>query len=415
MAPIPPPPSWFSPTASPLPLYSGSLGNSITVTIGTGSKASTYKASIGIPGLPAEVYDNISGSGNAFWVNLANAINTGSGQLRGPSNFIVATAGVGSTSPSLASYTLTTGTDGVGTITASVLVGLDTYPRTGMYALRSQGCSIGVLADADDSTQWSTIDGFGLSEGLFMQQVIPSGTTISSAVIAGHSAGIDSYGTKMLYSWIWWNDAANNVLRLVSPQGFSAGRYANLSPEQSALNKNFYGIVGNEKTGINPLASNTYSSAELQLLFQAGLDTITNPGGGGLNIWTMRDGNNSSSNAAVNGDNYTRLTNYLASTLAAGMGVYLGRVINSDLFREIRTTLLAFLTGMLQQGMLGSTDGSLPFSVVCDITNNPMNRTALDYVQADVNVQYMGITKYFIINLQGGQTVVVSQPNSTGA
>jgi uncharacterized protein len=174
-------------------------------------------------------------------------------------------------------------------------------------------------------------------------------------------------------------------------------------------------VIGNEKTGFNPLASNSYSSAELQTLFQAGLDLITNPGGGGINIFTMRDGNNSSSNAAINGDNYTRLTNYIASTLAAGMGVYLGLVINAQLFRNIRSTLLAFLTGMLQQGMLGSTDGSLPFSVVCDVSNNPMIRTALDYVQADVSCQYMGINKYFIVNIQGGQTVTISQPNSTAA
>jgi phage tail sheath protein FI len=395
-------------------LYSGSLGNSISVTIGTGSKTGTYSVVVALTGVAIEKFDNISGSGATLWSNMAAAINTGVGQLRNASNLIVATAGGGTANPTLTNYTLSGGSDGVNSISASTLVGLDTVPRKGMYCLRNQQVSVGVLADADDSTQWGVIDGFGLSEGIFMQQVLPSGTSISSAVTAKQGAGIDSYATKMLHGdWVWWQDNTNNVIRLVSPQGFSAGRYANLSPEQSGLNKPLYGIIGTQKTGINPLANTSYSSAELQTLFLGGLDVLTNPGAGGLNIFTMRDGNNSSSNAAINGDNYTRMTNYIAATLAAGMGVYVGRTITKDLFRQVRATLLAYLTGMMQQGMLGSTDGTLPFSVVCDVTNNPPSRTALDYLQADVSVRYLGIAKYFICNIQGGQTVVIQQPNAT--
>ena len=123
----------------------------------------------------------------------------------------------------------------------------------------------------------------------------------------------------------------------------------------------------------------------------------------------MRGGHNSSSNAAVNGDNYTRLTNYIAATLAAGMGQYVGQVITADLFRRIRATQLAFLQNMLGQGLLGSTDGSLPFSVICDTSNNPFSRTDLGYVQSDAQVQYQAINEKFIVNLEGGQTVQVSR------
>lgn len=110
----------------------------------------------------------------------------------------------------------------------------------------------------------------------------------------------------------------------------------------------------------------------------------------------------------MNGDNYTRLTNYIAATLQAGMGGYVGQLVNSTLFQKIRATLLAFLNGLLQQGMLGSTDGSTPFAVICDVSNNPQSRTALGYVQADVQVQYQAINEKFIVNVQGGQTVQVS-------
>jgi hypothetical protein len=64
---------------------------------------------------------------------------------------------------------------------------------------------------------------------------------------------------------------------------------------------------------------------------------------------------------------------------------------------------------LLGQGLLGSTDGSLPFAVVCDTTNNPPGRTGLGYVQADCQVQYQAINEKFIVNVQGGQTVQVSR------
>lgn len=122
----------------------------------------------------------------------------------------------------------------------------------------------------------------------------------------------------------------------------------------------------------------------------------------------VRGGFNSSSNQATNGDNYTRLTNYIAATLAAGMGQYVGRVINANLFLSIRSCQLSFLQNMLSQGLLGTTDGSLPFSVICDASNNPVSRTGLGYVQSDAQVQYQSINEKFIVNVEGGQTVQVS-------
>jgi phage tail sheath protein FI len=212
----------------------------------------------------------------------------------------------------------------------------------------------------------------------------------------------------MFGDWIYWYDQTNALTRLVSPQGFVAGRLANLSPEQSSLNKPLYGVIGSQKSGqVTGGTATTYASADLSALLSAGIDVITNPQPGGA-YWGVRGGHNSSSNAAINGDNYTRLTNYIASTLVSGMGVYVGQLVNTTLFQNIRATLLAFLNGLLSQGMLGSTTGVQPFAVVCDVTNNPPSRTSLGYVQADVQVQYQAINEKFIVNVQGGQTVQVS-------
>jgi hypothetical protein len=144
------------------------------------------------------------------------------------------------------------------------------------------------------------------------------------------------------------------------------------------------------------------------VLFQNGLDVIANPQPGGA-YWGVRGGFNTSSNAATNGDNYTRLTDYIAATLQAGMGVYVGQVVNAQLFLNIKATLLDFLSGMLSQGLLGSTTaGAVPYSVTCDTSNNPQSQTALGYVQADVQIQYQAINEKFIVNVEGGQTVTIS-------
>jgi uncharacterized protein len=134
---------------------------------------------------------------------------------------------------------------------------------------------------------------------------------------------------------------------------------------------------------------------------------IANPQPAGA-FWGVRGGRNSSSDVTRNGDNYARLTNFIAQTLSAGMGQYVGQVITASLFQNIRGTLLSFLQTMLGQGLLGSTDGTLPYSVICDSSNNPLSMTGLGYVQANVQIQYQSINEKFIISLEGGQTVQVA-------
>lgn len=400
-------------------MYTGSLGNQLRLTFSAGSAASSWRLTIAMPGLSPEIFDNITGTGLAFWNNLANAVNNGNGALRGPSQLVVATTLGGTATPVAGVFLFASGNpglDGATGVNAAMLVGSDTLPRQGMYALRGQGCAIGLLADADDSTQWSMQTQFGLAESVYMILAGPAGDTIANAVTMKAEAGIDSYAAKLMFGdWVYWYDQANAMTRLVSPQGFVAGRLANLSPERSPLNKPLYGVIGTQKSGQpGGGTATTYASADLAVLLGAGIDVIANPQPGG-NFWGVRGGHNSSSNAAMNGDNYTRLTNYISTTLAAGMGLYVGQVVNDTLFQNIRATLLAFLNGLLSQGLLGSTDGSVPFAVVCDASNNPASRTALGYVQADVQVRYQAINEKFIVNVQGGQTVQVSAQTISNA
>ena len=392
-------------------LYTGSLGNQIVIALGAGAKVGTWRFTVTLPGLPPEVFDNIGGAGAVFWQALARAVNEGQGPQRGPSQIVVAAAQATVVAPFAFSWSMAlgaAGSDGASGVTAAGLVGSDVAPRRGMYALRGQGCSVALLADADDPAQWTTQAGFGLSEGIYMILTGPAGDTIANAVAAKAAVGLDSYAAKLMFGdWLWWNDPVAQVMRMVSPQGFVAGRLANLSPEQSSLNKPLYGVVGSQKSGQPGSGQvSAYSAAELGVLINAGIDVIANPQPGGA-FWGGRGGHNAASNAAVSGDNYTRLTQYIAATLAAGMGLYVGQVINQALFRRIRATQLAFLQNMMSQGLLGSRDGSLPFSVLCDASNNPLSRTGLGYVQSDTQVQYQAINEKFIVNMEGGQTVQV--------
>ncbi|MBV8465913.1 MAG: phage tail protein, partial [Burkholderiales bacterium] len=367
--------------------YSGSLGNGIQVTLAAGTAANTTKVIVAFPGQTPEVFDNVAGTGNALWVALAAAINNGTSTLRGPSQFVVASAGAGTTAPTLGATPLAGGTDGAAGVTGTTLVGQDIVPRQGMYALRNTGTSIAMLADCDASATWSLQLAYGLSEGTYMIMTGPAGDTIANATATKATAGIDSYAAKLLFGdWVYFNDTVNGQIRVISPQGFVAGRLANMSPEQSSLNKPLYGIVGTQKS----YANQCYSAAELTLLGQAGIDVITNPSPGG-SYYSARFGHNSSSNAVINGDNYTRLTNYIAYSLNAGMGQYVGQLHTPQRRREAASTISSFLANMAQQNMIGDAGGGAAFSVVANDSNNPPSRVALGYLQIDVKVKYFSI------------------------
>ena len=422
---------FYSSTAINYPMlltavWTGSRGNGISVVIAGGTQANSWKLILSLAGTVPEIFDNIDASAGpaAFWANAVSAVNNGTSAVRGPSALCVATLGgaagstpgSGTSTPpgSLSGQTLLGGSDGATSVAASTLVGADGLSRTGMYALRGKNASVGMLADADDPSQWSVQGAFGLSEGIYMILTSPAGDTISSAQTAKATAGLDTYAAKlMLGDWLYWYDATNLQTRLVSPQAFTAGILAAPPPQQSSLNKRITGIIGSQRSGL--VASGqaaTYSTAEESALFSAGIDVICNPAPGGA-YWAVRCGHNTSSNGTTNGDSYTRMTNYIAATLASGMGAYIGRNINSALFTDISTTLLSFFSVMLSQGLLGSTDGSLPYAVVCDTSNNPPARTGLGYVQADVAVQYQGINEKFILNLSGGSTVQITRAGGT--
>ncbi|GBQ09737.1 phage tail sheath protein [Swaminathania salitolerans] len=278
--------------------------------------------------------------------------------------------------------------------------------RTGMYALSGQGCSIATLAGVTEPAIMPRQLAFGEAEGVYMIASGPRDETLEQAVQSKATLGLWSHAFKYMFGdWLWWNDDVLG-LQLASPALFAAGKLAALSPEQSGLNKPLGGIIGSQRNGLDRTRFG-YAAAELGVLIENGIDVICNPSPGGQ-YWSLRSGHNSALKAGIQSDAYTRLTHYLARSLAGTMGQYVGAVINDTLFGNIRASLLGFLSELLSQGILGVTGGRLPYAVICDAGNNPQERIATGYVRADVQVQYQGINEKFIINLQGGASVSVS-------
>lgn len=388
--------------------YTGTVGNSLVAALSAGTAANSWKLVLSLPGYAPETFDNLAAglTGNPVWVAIAAAINNGSSALRGPSKLVVAAAGASTAAPVATSVTLSGGTDGASGVTATQMVGTDGTSRTGMYALRSTGCLNAFLADCDASTSWTAQVAFGLAEGIYMIGTGPAGDTITNAVTTKSTAGIDSYSFKLLFGdWIYINDPVNGVTRLISPQSFVAGRLSALNPQESALNKQLYGIVATQKTN----AAAVYSTADLQTLSNAGIDVVTNPCPGG-SYFGSRIGKNTSSNAVINGDNYPRLTYYIAYTLNTAMGIQVGKLQTPTQRQNALGTITTFLSNMQANGMIGDVNNPTKqaFSAILDGSNNPSDQVALGREQVNVRVTYLSVITLFLVNLEGGQSVSIA-------
>ncbi|RVD77004.1 phage tail protein [Pseudomonas koreensis] len=388
--------------------YTGTLGNTLSATLATGSAAASWKLTITLPGVAPEVFDNITGSGLAFWTNLVSAVNNGQSGVRGPSQLVVATVGVSVLAPVVSTQTVsfTSGTSGNTTITDAVLVGTDGVigsTRKGMYSLRGSGAQVANLVDVTDATQWPTMVTYGLSEGCYMVTQGAAGASYTTVATALTTAGCDTYTLKvMVGDWVYWQDQVNGQQRMIAPATFAAAKIAALAPHQNALNKPITNAVSTQRN----LSQQPYSIAEIGAINTSRLDVITNPCPGG-SYYGHRSGLNCSSNSAVNGDNYTRMTNFISLTIAASFGGVIGQLQTPDVRRTTKSTMESFLQTLAQQGMIGDVNGGPAFSVQIDAANNPDARVALGYMQADVQVKYLSVIRYFLVNLEAGQSVSI--------
>jgi len=392
--------------------YTGALGNGIQYNMVSGTAANSTMLIVSMPGRAPEQFNNIVGAGNAFWVNAAAAINNGNSQ-RGPSAIVTASAGAGVSAPTLGSpVTLAGGTDGATGVTDATLIGQDTSPRKGMYALRSSGARAFTCCDLTDATKYAVIDSFALSENMLAVHGTVSGDTIPSAVATRVTGGIDSFSSWLIVGdYPTFNDTQNQIARLINPSAFGLGIIGNQSPEQSPLNKVLRGIVATQRSN----TSQTYSNQELSVAELGGVDIIVGPpttlGG---NYFTFMTGRNTSSNTAANGVEYSTMINFLAATAqSTAVGALVGQLQSTSPTDPTRARAKALFDGLSAQlaapesgsSGLGMIDG---WAVQCDLNNNPPNLQARGYLFIYWTVAFLNVIRYIVVKLAGGPAGIVT-------
>jgi len=401
------------PTSGNVPVSTSGVGTGAIINLVWGIGA--Y-----VPGLPGSGYTSatatLTGGGGTPgtmtpvctpWLNFVNAVNNGLSGIRGPSQIVVATVGASATTPNItATYSMSGGTDGAAGVTDATLVGVDGLTRSGMYALRKSGVQVGNLVDCQTPTTWTAQLAFGLQEGIYFHTANPPGTSVTTSASNLATAGIDGYGLMCLVGdWAYWQDNTNGVQRMLSPATFTSALQAATSPQNSILNAPIGGVIATQRS----LQNLPYSGAEIGQIAQARLDVLTLGAPAGP-IFACRTGRNVSSNSGTNGDNYTRMTNYLAFTMAAAFGYVPGKPQTIDLRRNVKASMDAFFANLQLAKMIGNVNNpSAPaWSVQIDGNNNPFSQVALGYMQANIMVTYLSIVRYFLVNIQGGQSVTVT-------
>ena len=315
------------------------------------------------------------------------------------------------TAPKVQLYALSGGTDGRN-VTSAQLLGSDFNPSTGSqptgaFALRGQNVSVFAVCGLVDSTVWSSLVPLADSEGMVLVLPFPQGESTTAAIALKNTLGIDDYNVVMVKDWLFFFDQSNNQVRAISPTGVYVGHIASLSPEQNIGNKLVFGIIGTDR--LSPTSSQPYTNAELSQLEQNGISLVTNPIPLGKDFG-VRHGQNISSNPAEAQVEFARMTNFLDRSFGENMGQYVGQLQSTDpadpLRAAVRNSLNNFLANLLSLGKINA------FAVVCDLTNNTPQTIAQHFLYAFVKVQYLSAVRFFVIQLQGGTTVNVSNSSS---
>jgi hypothetical protein len=387
-------------------LYTGTIYNSMQAIVSQGSNYTsgtpTFKITLVLPNGIGEVFDNIGGTGNAFYVNMANAINFGTNNQQ-PSSLVVATAGSATLAPNLTSYTLAGGTSGNTTITQAILIGADTSTPTGMYSLRNSRSSVAMLCDVTTPSNFSAQAALGAQEGIEFICAAAAGQTVSQFVTSQQTIGLTTINAKyLLGDWCYWNDTYNNIPgRLSSPQAFVAGYLAASSPEISILNKPLSLITDTQTTR----SKKKYTSSDIALITSNRGDVIYNPAPGGGQYFACQTGNNMSTKVLQRGDQTTRLTYFIALSVQDGVGQFVGQNDSPALRNKIESLIIAFLQNLVNLGKIGAVNGGDDYRVTVSATDQQAQNGIL---QIDIYVANFPVIRTVLVNLRNGEITLNS-------
>lgn len=406
-----------------------STGGTVTVSGGTltGGSAGdqSFRVTVRSPYDVPEIFDNLSGGAGtgagSLVAAIIAAINNGVSGIRGPSALVTAAIATSPGSGKLINQaiTLSSGTDGRVGVTTNVMLGVDGIAglgRSGMYAGRGLPIAQFGLSGMVDPTSYAAQINFAKDENILVVLGLPAFASSTSAVQTKQLSAVDAYQCAVVKDFLYINDTQNNVIRLVSPIGPTLGKIASLSPERNPGNKPIFGYLGTERTGYvgpggNFVPGVPYSNAEVALLESNGIMFMTQPSIAG-DFMALRHGQNSSSDATRNGINYTKLTQFIAKSFQNSLGFAVNEVHTPSLRRRVTSSIQAFLQSLADPGpgrnpMIGDANGGPAYSVICNETNNPDNLVALGYLFVSVQVKYFATVRFFVVQIEAGQSVTV--------
>lgn len=397
----------------------GVLGNQIGINVQAGAITNTWTVTV-LPfaGTP-EVYSNIPG-GIGFWQTLVNALANGLNGVRGPSQYVRGSnvnPAVGD--PTAQTTVLAGGTDGRAGVTAATLLGSDTaIPRTGIFALRGVSPAVGIawMVGVTDTTVAANFLTFGLTEAVSCLFSFAAGQTTAQALATRASTGISDAAWLWTKDWIYMFDPINNVTRLVPETAVVGGEWATQGPAESALNQPVNLVVGTERN--NPISGNTpYTESEIGQLQNAGILVITNPVPGGQ-YFGIRTGASTSADPVTAPMEWWRLTAFIARSLDKGMGKFVGQLQsqqpNDPLRNSVKSNLNNFINLLVGAGQADSGVG------ICALSTSQTAKPGMGintptsiqqhFLFALCQITYLSSVWFFVVQLQGGTTVVTVQP-----
>ncbi len=408
--------SYSATPASPVSQSASSgSGTGATFTMGWGLLAIAVTA--GGSGYTASSQIIVTGTGSGGTANITLAstgsvievvlLTTGSGYMNPTvvfsSGTASATATVGSQNlpaTPASPYLFTGGTDGNAGVTGTTLLGSNSAPvPTGMYALGNANTSLFALVDCDTASTWSIQNAFGTTIGSQAIIVGPPSQTVAAGVTAKSNAGIiQNSSIYLLGDWCGYLDTNNNnIVRLISPQGFYAGIMGNLSPEQSPLNKVMNGVIYTQKSQMGQI----YQDSDYVTMMQNGIEVISNPIPAGTSFG-CETGKSAGLDLSTNNVNIQRMANFLALSFSRSgvIGAYIGLLQTPSVQDSARASLVSFLQSLVANQQIEA------FKVVLDSTNNPNNRVVLGFMEAQITVQLFSVIIVFLIDLNVGTVTI---------
>jgi phage tail sheath protein FI len=345
----------------------GDWGNSITVTVATGSNGSDKKMTVFFDGDDVEVWDNMKitpATDPQYWETIIN----------GNSQYVEVTVGVTGLQPeNIADEPLAGGTTDAGNVADTHIIGVSSPARTGLQLFEAATDSdINILAapewsgDEDVAAEIITIcetraDCLGIID-------VPYGSTPATAVDYINGTGtyshtaFDSSYAAVYYPWIKIYDAANAQDVWTPPTGHVLGVFA----YNDRQGESWYAPAGYRRGKVIAGTELEYliSDGDNDLLYGDGnmVNAIRSFPRQGMVVWGQRTAQRAPT--ALDRINVRRLLLYIRKVLSTASQYIVFEPNDEKTWNEFAHLTIPFMSDLVERR------GLYDFRVVCDETTN---------------------------------------------